>query len=193
MIASLNKTRIPGCIELHLRCHSDERGRFLKTFQRDEFAQLGLDVDFVETFATTSSTGVLRGMHLQLPPADHSKLVYCLAGRAQDIVLDLRKGSPMYGQHEVIDLSADNGNAVFIPKGVAHGFCVIEAPTVMMYHVTAQHVPHLDSGVRWDSFGAEWAVSTPVISRRDAALPSVSRFDSPFAFTHYVQGGQSNG
>src|SRR5690348_16904987 len=106
MNITLTETQIPGCFELLYCPHLDDRGTFVKTFQYEIFSERELETGFVETFSTTSGVNVLRGMHLQLPPADHAKLVYCLSGHVQDVVLDLRRGSPMYGEHRVVELSA---------------------------------------------------------------------------------------
>ena len=176
-------TGIPGCDQLVLPAHTDDRGAFIKTFSLSSFRTKGWETDFVETFFTTSGQNVLRGMHLQAPPADQAKLVYCLSGSVMDVVLDLRRGSPRFGQFAVIELSADRHNAVYLPRGVAHGFYVRTAPAIMMYHVTAEYVPALDTGIAWDSFGAPWPTSSPIVSSRDRNLPTLAEFDSPFEFS----------
>jgi dTDP-4-dehydrorhamnose 3,5-epimerase len=115
-------------------------------------------------------------MHLQLPPADGAKLVYCLEGAILDVALDLRPNSPSFGQTATFELSADKHTAAYIPTGVAHGFLVRRAPALMMYHVTSEFNPHLDSGIRWNSFGFDWPCTDPLISPRDAELPLFSEF-----------------
>src|SRR5437016_170214 len=155
------ETNIPGCYEVGFVQRRDPRGMFVKSVHAGSFAAHGLRADFAETFYTVSGENVLRGMHLQLPPADHSKLVYCIAGSVMDVTLDLRKGSPTFGEFETIHLSGESGNGVYLPEGVAHGFHVRHAPAVMVYHVTSEHVPSLDSGIRWDSFGATWQTPSP--------------------------------
>ena len=121
-------------------------------------------------------------MHLQLPPADHAKLVYCISGAIFDMALDLRVGSPTYGEHEAYELSAEYNNAAYLPSGIAHGFFVRSAPAVVVYQVTSEHSPAHDTGIRWDSFGASWPQSTPVVSTRDEGLTPFQQFKSPFQF-----------
>ena len=161
----------------------DFRGYFVKTIQRSVFEAHGLEADFKECFYSTSNQHVLRGMHFQLPPSDHAKLVYCTAGSIYDMTLDLRVGSPTFGQHEVYELSSSASNAVYLPRGIAHGFYVREAPAVMVYHVSSEHDPQRDTGIHWNSFGAAWPVVEPVISPRDDRFLSLADFESPFRYT----------
>ena len=174
--------RLPGCFVLEFPNFRDDRGFFVKSFQRSAFEQRGLEFDFRETFYTESREGVLRGMHFQVPPADHAKLVYCIAGAIQDIALDLRRGSPTFGEYEAFELSAELNNAVYLPRGMAHGFYARSTPSLVMYHVTSEHSPAHDSGVRWDSFGAKWPVGVPITSVRDEGLIPLAQFESPFRF-----------
>jgi len=174
--------RLPGCYLLEFPNFCDQRGLFVKTFQTSAFERRGLECDFKETFYTESGENVLRGMHFQVPPADHAKLVYCISGAIYDMALDLRVGSPTYGQHEAYDLSAQVNGAVYLPRGIAHGFFVRSAPSVVVYHVTSEHSPAHDTGIRWDSFGASWQLSAPVVSLRDEGLIPFEQFKSPFCF-----------
>jgi dTDP-4-dehydrorhamnose 3,5-epimerase len=121
-------------------------------------------------------------MHLQTPPYDHDKLVYCLSGSAFDVVLDLRVGSPTFGCHESVVLDAQHGLAIYVPRGVAHGFCVHHGHALMGYLVTSSYAPGSDGGVRWDSAGIEWPIETPVLSARDAALEPLATYKSPFVY-----------
>lgn len=178
----LCETRIPGCYEVHFPVHLDHRGLFAKSYHHSTFATEGLESGFVETFYTVSGENVLRGMHIQLPPADHSKLVYCVVGSVMDVILDVRRGSATFGCYAIIELGAERHNGVYLPRGIAHGFYVRQAPAVMVYHVTSEHVPHLDAGITWDSFGAPWPVRSPLVSERDASLPPFCDFDSPFQY-----------
>jgi len=182
MYSRIRETSVPGCWELHFPVHVDPRGEFVKTSQRDALFELGLEADFEETYYTVSRENVLRGMHLQLPPADHGKLVYCVAGAVLDVVLDVRTGSPAYGRFAQIELDGAGHNGLYIPRGVAHGFYVLRAPAAMAYHVTAMHAPQLDAGIAWDSFGACWPAASPLISPRDAGLPPLAEFRSPFRY-----------
>jgi dTDP-4-dehydrorhamnose 3,5-epimerase len=183
----LIKTPIPGCCQIRYSPHQDARGVFLKTFARSQFDRDGLETTFVESFCTLSGANVLRGMHLQLPPKDHAKLVYCLAGSVTDVALDLRRGSPSFGSYITCELSFERPIALYLPRGVAHGFLVKCAPALMMYHVTTEHVPDLDAGVAWNSFGFQWPHHAPLLSTRDAALPRFDDFLSPFRYTDAVE------
>ncbi len=176
------ESKLPGCFVVQFPVFQDERGHFVKTIQRSVFEDHGLEADFRECFYSTSSRDVLRGLHFQLPPSDHAKLVYCTAGSIYDMTLDLRVGSPTYGQHEIYELSSSASNAVYLPRGIAHGFYVREAPAVMVYHVSSEHDPERDTGVHWNSFGAAWPVEQPIVSARDDSFPSFSAFESPFRY-----------
>jgi dTDP-4-dehydrorhamnose 3,5-epimerase len=180
---TFSECELPGCYEIQLPVHSDARGSFVKTIVSSQFAERELEAGFVETFYTVSGENVLRGVHLQLPPADHAKLVYCVAGGVMDVCLDVRRGSPAFGRHIVIELAAERNNAIYLPRGVAHGFYVRQAPAIIVYHVTSEHVPRLDSGIAWNSFGAVWPTDSPLLSPRDAALTPFKNFASPFRFS----------
>jgi dTDP-4-dehydrorhamnose 3,5-epimerase len=174
--------RLPGCFLVEFPNFRDHRGLFVKTFQRTAFAKRGLEYDFTESFYTESGENVLRGMHFQVPPADHAKLIYCISGSIHDVALDIRVGSPTFGQHEAYDLAAEHNNAAYLPRGIAHGFFVRSAPAVVVYEVTSEHSPAHDSGIRWDSFGAKWPAITPVVSSRDETLVPFAQYQSPFRF-----------
>ena len=175
-------TALPGCLLLQPRVLEDARGSFVKPYQRDAFLALGLAPDFVEQYYSHSHRGVVRGMHFQRPPAQHDKLVYCVHGEVFDVVLDLRVGSPSYGQAASFILSAEQGNALYIPAGMAHGFCATSELATLVYNVTSIYAPEHDSGVRWDSIGIDWPAEAPLVSPRDAGFAALSDFDSPFLY-----------
>lgn len=176
------ESKLPGCFIVQFPIAHDDRGHFVKTIQRSVFEKQGLEGDFRECFYSTSYENVLRGMHYQAPPSDHAKLLYCTVGAIYDVALDLRVGSPTYGQHEVYELSSKASNAVYLPRGIAHGFMVREGPAVMVYHVTSEHDPRRDAGIHWDSFEAVWPGETPIVSARDAAFVRFDDFQSPFVY-----------
>ena len=178
----LETTIVPGCYAIKPLLHRDFRGTLVKTFQRSKFADLGLDSDFAESFCTESGENVLRGMHLQLPPADGAKLVVCLSGSVMDVALDMRRGSPAYGRAAVIELSATRYAAAYLPAGVAHGFYVLEAPALLSYSTTNEHNPALDTGIAWNSFGFRWPCRCPRLSPRDFNLPTFAEFENPFEY-----------
>jgi len=175
-------TVIPGCMEIRPRIHGDARGRFVKVFHRQAFTAAGLHTDYPEEYYSVSRRGVIRGLHFQSPPMDHIKLVYCVAGEIQDVVLDLRRGSPTYGRHVPIELSAQIGNMVYIPRGLAHGFCTLSETAVMVYKVSSVYSPAHDCGVLWNSAEIPWETDHPVLSERDRAHPPFGAFQSPFSY-----------
>jgi dTDP-4-dehydrorhamnose 3,5-epimerase len=173
---------IPGCFEIIIEPFQDKRGRFIKTFHEPTFKSHGLATNFVEEFYSLSAKNVLRGLHFQVPPYDHEKIVYCLTGKAFDVVLDIRKGSPTFGKHESFELAPEKHNIIYISRGLAHGFYAIQDNTLMFYKITTTHVPDFDSGIHWNSAGINWPCSNPIVSDRDDNLPRFDDFDSPFIF-----------
>jgi len=173
---------LPGCFELRPRVLKDERGCFVKTFHRDVFRAHGLVTEFAEEYYSSSRRGVIRGLHFQTPPHEHTKIVYCVSGSVTDAVVDLRKGSPAFGQHVLLELSADKANMVYLPPGVAHGFCVRSETALLMYKVTTVYAPHHDAGIRWNSAGIPWDVREPILSPRDLSFPTFADFASPFIY-----------
>jgi dTDP-4-dehydrorhamnose 3,5-epimerase len=171
MIFTRTETAIPGCFELQPRKLDDARGSFVKTFHCTAFAELGLATDWREEYYSVSGKGVLRGLHFQAPPHDHAKLVYCVSGSVLDAVLDMRTGSPSYGCHALLELSAEKANMLYIPKGLAHGFYTLSDKATMMYKVTTVYAPAADSGVLWSSAGIPWPDTSPLISERDSSFP----------------------
>lgn len=158
----------------------DARGSFQKIFRTDHLEKRGLDLRFRESFVSFSEPGVLRGMHFQLPPADHWKLVACIAGSILDVCVDLRKG-PTYGKAHAWTLTEEAGGAVLIPPGFGHGFLAGPAKAAgVLYLTTSEHDPARDTGVRWDTIGFAWPTSTPLLSDRDRGFVSLEDFKSPF-------------
>ena len=175
-----NDTELSGCFELEPIIRSDSRGCFVKTFHANAFKDLGLEYDFVEEYHSMSIKGVLRGLHFQLPPADHTKLVYCISGKVMDVAVDLRKNSKTYGRYHICYLDADKCNMLYIPRGMAHGFYTLSNRAVMMYHVTSVYDSIYDTGIAWDSVGIPWPDITPIQSERDRSFKRFSEFISPF-------------
>jgi dTDP-4-dehydrorhamnose 3,5-epimerase len=173
---------ISGCFRLTSPVHGDSRGRFVKPFTTTGFERAGLRHDWAECFWSESRFGVVRGFHIQLPPADHAKLIWAAAGASHSVLLDLRAGSPTFGTAESVRLDASNGHALFAPEGVAHAFQAMAEGTILTYLVTSGHDPALDAGVRWNSAGVEWPLAVTEVSARDRALPTLAEFKSPFRF-----------
>lgn len=175
-------TRISGVYVLRTEVFSDLRGQFIKTFHISDFENLGLNISVNEEYYSISQKRVLRGLHFQTPPADHEKVVYCSYGKVMDVVVDIRKGSPAYGMHEVFELSSDNGEMLFIPKGCAHGFYVLSDIAVMMYKVSSVYSSENDTGILWNSVGIDWPDENPIISARDNSFVKFEDFNSPFYY-----------
>jgi dTDP-4-dehydrorhamnose 3,5-epimerase len=153
----------------------DKRGTFVKTFHAGAFQERGLAVNFCESYYSVSQHNVLRGMHFQLPPHDHDKLVYVTHGQILDVVVDLRPASPSYLQHVALEVD-EHSNAVYIPSGCAHGFLTLSETATVVYNVTSVYAPTADAGIRWDSIGYEWPVAAPIISDRDNEFLTMSEF-----------------
>lgn len=169
-------TEIRGVMHSPAFRADDDRGRFVKLHSAgdDRFWPAKWD----EIYYSTSRRGVIRGMHLQLPPHDHHKAVHCLAGEALDVVVDLRADSPTFGEHAALELDGDRPELVVVPPGCAHGFQALTDGTVMVYLVSTVHEPTADTGIRWDSFGCRWPVDSPTVSERDRALPTFGAFST---------------
>ncbi|MFA6310324.1 MAG: dTDP-4-dehydrorhamnose 3,5-epimerase [Sterolibacterium sp.] len=178
----IRETGIPGCLEIQPMVREDPRGRFVKIFHGPEFQKLGLETEFREEYYTTSRQNVIRGMHFQVPPFDHVKLVYCPEGSVFDVAVDIRKNSPHFGRFISIELSREKGNAIYIPKGFAHGFFVTSASATLVYKVSTVHSPDHDQGILWNSIDIPWPTERPSISDRDCSLPRLVDFDSPFLY-----------
>ncbi len=178
----IESTDIPGCYVLKAKVIRDPRGTFVKTFHIDRFAELGLRTDWREEYFSTSAKDVVRGMHFQTPPADHTKMVFCLTGEVLDVVVDLRRGSPTFGRAQGFTLSAENGYGLYLPTGCAHGFVSRTPDSGMYYKVTSVHSPEHDAGIAWDSIDFDWPVTAPALSDRDRRHPRLTDFDSPFTF-----------
>lgn len=174
---------IPGCLVIAGAVHTDARGRFAKPFARPEFSSAGLKHDWAECFWSVSKRGVVRGFHVQLPPAEHAKLLWVVSGASHSSLIDLRAGSPAYGRAESVRLDALVGKALYVPAGVAHGFQALEDDTTIVYLVTSGHDAAHDSGVRWDSAGVSWPLPVTEISARDSALVPLAAFTTPFTYT----------
>jgi dTDP-4-dehydrorhamnose 3,5-epimerase len=157
----------------------DQRGTFTKTFHADQFAAAGLRTDFRESYYSTSGANVIRGMHFQLPPYDHAKLVYVAAGEIIDVVLDLRQASPTFKQFAVFHLK-EGGPSLYIPSGFAHGFQTAGDRATVVYNTTSVYAPQADAGIRWDSFGFEWPAKAPIVSERDAGFGAWKDFTAFF-------------
>ena len=173
-------TSLESCFSIHPKILEDGRGRFVKTFHKEIFLELGLQTFFPEEYYSVSSKGVLRGLHFQLPPQECAKLVYCVQGCVFDAVLDLRRSLPTFGEYYTLELDADKANMLYIPPGLAHGFYVLSERATMVYKVSTVYSPKHDTGILWNSVEIPWPDKNPIISARDSKFIEFDQFQSPF-------------
>ena len=178
---------LPGVKRIVPKRFGDHRGYFAETYSRARFADAGLDVAFVQDNESLSATrGTIRGLHFQRPPHAQAKLIRCVLGALLDVAVDIRKGSPTYGQHVAEVLSADNGHQLFIPKGFAHGFATLTPDCLVQYKVDDVYAPDCDAGLAFDDpdLGIDWQadLATATLSDKDRKHPTLAAFDSPFTF-----------
>ncbi len=168
--------------------YGDARGWFTEIYNKSTFAELGIDCTFVQDNHSYSAPQyTLRGLHFQTPSRGQDKLVRCVRGRIFDVTVDVRSGSPTYGQWVGAELSADNGHQLFIPIGFAHGFLTLEPDCEVSYKCSDIYAPDHDGGIRWDdpAIGIDWPMPmgvTPALSDKDIIQPLLAQFDSPFPY-----------
>jgi dTDP-4-dehydrorhamnose 3,5-epimerase len=168
------KTAIDGIILIEPHCVSDERGFFMETYKRSEFAAAGIDDVFVQENHSSSQQGVLRGLHYQHPPHSQSKLIRVLSGAIFDVAVDIRPGSPTFGRWVGISLSSANRRMVYLPHWCAHGFCVVSERAEVVYMTTREYAPAHESGFMWNDpiLAIEWPIESPTLSERDKKWPA---------------------
>ena len=186
------KTAIDGVVIIEPRIFEDARGYFFESFSQREFDEkvapiLGHTVTFVQDNESKSSYGVMRGLHFQRPPYTQSKLVRCVKGAVLDVAVDLRKGSPTYGQHVAVELTEENHRQFFVPRGFAHGFAVLSETAVFQYKCDNFYAQQADGGINIldDSLGIDWRIPTDkaILSEKDTKHACLKDFDSPFSIT----------
>ena len=172
---------IPGVLELRSRVFEDSRGSFSETFSRRTMAGFGIDLEFCQDNESfSSSSGTVRGLHLQVEPHAQGKLVRVVHGAIFDVAVDIRPDSPTFGQHTSVELKAGDNRALWIPAGFAHGFCTLADETVVSYKATDFYAPDCERSIRFDDpdLGIDWPVDSAdaVLSDKDAAAPSFAEF-----------------
>lgn len=177
-------TAIPGLLILEPMVFSDERGFFMEMYNRDRYREAGIATEFFQDNLSCSKKGVVRGLHYQAPPFAQGKLVSVLHGRVLDVAVDIRTGSPAYGQSVSVELSAENHRQFWIPAGFAHGFAVLENDTLFAYKCTAPYSKEHDRGIRYDdpAIAINWGVESPIVSEKDKAHPLLREIAAEFAF-----------
>jgi dTDP-4-dehydrorhamnose 3,5-epimerase len=184
---TITETSLPGVKLIVPKRFGDDRGFFAETFSARIYAEAGIDVAFVQDNHSLSRLkGTVRGLHLQRPPHAQAKLVRCGRGRLLDVAVDIRKGSPHYGNWIACELSAENGHQLYIPAGFAHGFSTLEDDTEIVYKCSDYYAPDCDAAVRFDdpAIGVDWQVDATkaVLSPKDAAAPLLADLDNPFTY-----------
>lgn len=174
------KTPFEGLLVLQTVNFQDNRGGFQKLFNYDFFKDNGLDYDFKEFYYSVNQANVVRGMHFQTPPYDHTKVVYVSKGRIKDVVVDIRKSSRTYGKCFSIELDDQKGQYLYIPKGYAHGFLSLEDGSIVNYAQTSCYNKDCDCGIDQNSIGFNWGIESPIVSGRDLTFPALVDFQSPF-------------
>lgn len=177
-------TALPGVVMLTPARHGDTRGFFSESWSRAQLKAAGIETDFVQdNHSLSTRAGTLRGLHFQAPPHAQAKLVRCGRGALYDVAVDIRKGSPGYGQWVGVELSFDNGRQLYIPEGFAHGFVTLTDDTEIVYKCSDYYAPTADGAILWSGVGIDWPLSgQPILSDKDAAAPPLSAFDSPFTW-----------
>lgn len=175
---------IKGIVVIRPIKHRDNRGYFMETFRLDDFRKNVADVTFVQENESASVKGVIRGLHFQAPPFAQAKLVRCVKGAVLDVAVDIRIGSPTYGEHIAVELSEENGVELFIPRGFAHGFSVLTDEAVFQYKCDNYYAPNAEGGISIldSSLGIDWKVRPEdrILSAKDIQHPLMKDFHSPF-------------
>ena len=179
----INPLKLAGTYSIHSDRNTDERGYFMRSYDRKFFAELGLQTEWAqESLSFNMMADTIRGLHFQMPPFVETKIVRVLRGAITDVFVDLRRASDSYGEWDSIDLSAENGLAVYIPAGFAHGFCTLEPDTLIEYKIDVPYAAECAGGIVWNdkTLNIDWKTARPLTSKRDGRLPEFVSFVSPF-------------
>ena len=185
---TFKRTKIDDVVIIEPKVHGDERGYFIETFRADRLEDfLGYKIDFTQDNESKSSKGVLRGLHYQLAPYAQTKLVRVIQGRVLDVAVDIRKGSPTFGEHIAVELSAENKKQLLVPRGFAHAFVVLEDDTIFAYKVDNYYSPECDRGIAFDdeALTIDWLLdkSELNLSAKDKVQPKLSETNDVFDYT----------
>lgn len=180
------ETKIPGVVIIEPRLFPDARGYFFESFSKREFEEKVGKIEFVQDNESKSSYGVLRGLHFQKPPYAQSKLVRVVKGAVLDVAVDIRKGSPTFGQHVAVELTEDNHRQFFIPRGFAHGFAVLTDEVIFQYKCDNFYAPASEGAIAWDDpdLGIDWRVPAEkvILSEKDKKHPRLKEMETPFSY-----------
>lgn len=178
----ITTTPIEGILIIEPQIFKDSRGYFFESYNQDKMEAAGIALSFVQDNQSLSQKGAVRGLHFQAPPFEQGKLVRVVAGAVRDVVVDIRKNSPTYGQHFSIDLSAENQLMFWIPPGFAHGFETLTDNTIFLYKCTNMYHKNSEGGLLWNdpAIGIKWQTQDAIVSEKDMILPTLKDFVSPF-------------
>jgi dTDP-4-dehydrorhamnose 3,5-epimerase len=172
--------RLAGTFEIRLEPRRDERGFFMRWYDRETFARAGLPTDWVQANESRSTRNVVRGLHFQRPPHAETKLVRAVHGRVHDVFVDLRRGSPTFGQWDAVELSDEKANAVLVPRGFAHGFATLSDDALVSYLVDREYAPAAEGGLVWNdpALAIAWPLGgEAIVSDKDRAWPTLARLE----------------
>lgn len=178
------RLEIPAVVLIEAQPSKDDRGFFVETYKRSDFSANGILGVFVQDNCSHSVRGTLRGLHYQKHPKAQAKLMMAVKGEIFDVAVDIRQGSPSYGQWVAVVLAAQRFQMLYIPAGFAHGYCVMSEEADVVYKVTNEYAPELDRGILWNdpTIGIQWPVSEPILSAKDARLPLLREAESKFVW-----------
>ena len=181
-----SRLSLPEVIIIEPTVFPDDRGFFMETYKYSEFVRNGITERFVQGNQSHSTRHTLRGLHYQNAPRAQSKLMRVVLGEIFDVVVDIRKGSPRYGQWLAVQLSAGNKKSLYVPPGFAHGACVVSDEATLLYMVTEEYAPECEAGVIWNdpALAIDWPLQNPVLSQRDRAWPCLNAADNNFTYPH---------
>ncbi len=170
------KSYISGCIMIEAEISKDNRGTFIKNFNSNTFLKNNIDENFSESYFSCSHKNVLRGMHFQKNPNQISKLIFCSKGKVMDVFLDIRPDSETFGKFDSVILSDENGKHIYLSEGIAHGFLVLSENATVHYLQSGVYDQESDSGILWNSFGMNWPIDNPILSKRDKGFITFAEY-----------------
>ena len=181
-----NQMKANRCILIKPTCHRDHRGFFAETYSRKKYLEYGIDIEFVQdNHSISKEVGTIRGLHFQAPPHAQAKLVRCGRGALFDVAVDIRRGSPTYGKWEGYELTAENGDQLYVPIGFAHGFMTLKQESEIVYKCSNYYAPESEKSISWKDPGIKicWPkLDKPILSEKDTVAPILQDFESPFIY-----------
>jgi len=181
---SFRRLEIPDVLLITPNIFEDERGFFMETYKLSEFKKLGVEYNFVQENFAKSKKNVLRGLHYQLEPKSQGKLVRCVRGKVWDVAVDIRKGSTWYGKWVKVEMSEENKNILWVPRGFAHGYVSVEEDSEILYLTTEEYAPQFERGILWNdpTLKIDWGVDSPIVSQKDGKLPLLEKTENNFVY-----------